>query len=54
MADPLGCRDRIAKLRTTRPASGIFWEFVEQERNNLLKVYEFGAQQHVTVYPGAA
>jgi len=40
-------------LKTTRPEPLIYWEFIEKERNNLLKLYEFGVQQNVTVRPGA-
>jgi hypothetical protein len=41
-----------AQLKATRPEHRIYWEFIEEERNNLLKVYEFGVQQNVTVRPG--
>ena len=40
------------ELEATRPEPRIYWEFIEQERNNLLKLYEFGVQQNVTVRPG--
>lgn len=31
-------------LHSERESAWIFWEFIEKERNNLLKVYSFGAQ----------
>lgn len=39
------------ELNRTRPEPRIFWQFIEEERNNLLKVYEFGVQQNVTLRP---
>jgi hypothetical protein len=42
-----------AELKQTRPEPKIFWEFIEEERNNVLKIYQFGVQQNVTVRPGA-
>lgn len=33
-----------AKLKADRESSSIFWDFIEQERNNLLKTYTFGAK----------
>jgi hypothetical protein len=41
------------ELKAASPEPQIFWEFIKQERDNLLKVYEFGVQQNVTVRPGA-
>lgn len=32
------------RLQSDREASAIFWDFIEEERNNLLKTYSFGAQ----------
>lgn len=32
------------QLRGDRGSHRIFWDFIEKERNNLLKTYEFGAQ----------
>ena len=32
-----------ARLRADREGYSIFWEFIEKERNNLLKTYSFGA-----------
>lgn len=36
--------DLWRKLKSDREAHSIFWEFVEKERNNLLKTYSFGAR----------
>jgi hypothetical protein len=37
--------DRLWKrLQSERKSAWIFWEFIEKERNNLLKTYSFGAQ----------
>lgn len=33
-----------AKLKADRRSSAIFWDFIEEERNNLLKTYAFGAK----------
>ena len=41
-------------LNVTRPEPKIFWEFIEAERNNILKAYEFGAGVNLTVRPGHA
>jgi hypothetical protein len=43
-----------AQLKATRPEPKIYWEFIEEGRNTLLKLYEFGVQQNVTVRPGSA
>jgi len=32
------------RFNADREGSWIFWEFIEKERNNLLKTYSFGAQ----------
>jgi hypothetical protein len=40
------------QLKTTKPEPRIYWEFIEQGRNRLLKEYEFGVQQNVTVRLG--
>jgi hypothetical protein len=42
-----------ADLKSTQPEPSIYWQFIEQERNNVIKAYEFGVQQNVTVRPGA-
>ncbi len=36
--------DLWTRLKSDREASWIFWEFIEKERNNLLKTYSFGAR----------
>ena len=33
-----------AKLKDDRKTAAIFWDFIEEERNNLLKTYTFGAK----------
>jgi hypothetical protein len=33
-----------ATLKADRKSSAIFWNFIEEERNNLLKTYTFGAK----------
>lgn len=39
-------------LNATKPAPPIFWEFIEQERNNVLKGYRIGAGQGVVIRLG--
>jgi hypothetical protein len=46
--------DAWARLKQTKPEPRIFWEFIEAERNNVLKVYEVSARLNVTVRPGPA
>src|SRR3972149_30427 len=41
-------------LSKSKPEPRIFWEFIEEERNNILKAYEFGARMNTKVRPGAA
>lgn len=36
--------DLWKRLQSDRKSSWIFWEFIEKERNNLLKTYSFGAR----------
>jgi len=33
-----------SKLKADKQSAAIFWEFIEEERNNLLKTYTFGAK----------
>lgn len=47
-------RAKFADLKAKRPEPEIFWEFIEPERNNLLKEYRTAAKQNVTVRPGTA
>ena len=42
------------ELRGRRPEPKIFWEFIEAERNNVLKAYAFGPRMNTTIRPGAA
>lgn len=44
---PRSRRRRASSLR-------VFWEFIEAERNNVLKAYEVGARLNVIVRPGPA
>ena len=39
------------QLRSTKPKPEIFWEFIESERNNVVKQYEFGFSRTVFVTP---
>jgi hypothetical protein len=39
-------------VRATKPEPRIFWDFVEQERNNVLKAYRRAATQNVTIDAG--
>jgi hypothetical protein len=41
-------------LRATQPEPLVFWRFICDERNNLVKEYRFAAGQGVTVRPGLA
>jgi hypothetical protein len=40
------------RLSSTKPEPAIFWQFIEEERNNILKEYRLTAGQGVTVRPG--
>ena len=42
------------RVKRTKPDPEILWEFIEAERNNVLKVYEVGARLSITVRPGPA
>lgn len=42
------------KLAESRPEPAIFWSFIEEERNSILKEYRMTAGQGVTVRPGTA
>jgi len=44
--------DAWDELKHSKPAPAIFWQFIETERNNIVKEYEIGAGQGVTVYLG--
>ena len=49
MADAI--RAAWETLQRTRPEPEIFWQFIEEERNNVLKAYQFGAKETVTISP---
>lgn len=40
------------KLKKSDPEPRIFWEFIEGERNNILKAYRISAGQGVTIHVG--
>ena len=40
------------QLSATKPQPTIFWAFIEEERNNVLKEYRLSAGQGTTVRPG--
>lgn len=42
------------RCKQTKPEPRILWEFIEAERNNVLKAYEVGARLNITVRPGPA
>lgn len=42
------------RLNDAKPQPKIFWEFIDAERNNILKAYDFGAGVNMTVRPGHA
>lgn len=39
-------------LQKLKPEPRIYWEFSDAERNNILKVYEFGTKGVITFRPG--
>jgi len=41
-----------SKLQNSKPEPRIFWEFIDEERNNILKEYQISAGQGVTIRPG--
>ena len=41
-----------AEVNRTKPEPRILWEFIEQERNNVVKVYEVGVRLNTTIRPG--
>lgn len=44
--------DAWGRLVETRPEPVIFWQFIEDERNNVLKEYRLSAGLGITVRPG--
>ena len=44
----------FAKLKSTRPEPKIYWQFIDAERNTVLKEMLLGAHLNITVRPGAA
>lgn len=42
-----------AQLKSQKPNPSIFWQFIDDERNNIVKEYLVGAGYNITVYPGA-
>lgn len=47
-------RDAWEDLKTSKPEPRIFWAFIDEERNNVLKAYKVGARLNSTFRPGAA
>jgi len=45
-------KEGFADLKATAPEPRLFWAFIEEERNNILKEYRSSAKQNVTVRPG--
>jgi hypothetical protein len=45
-------REAFATLKATKPEPAIFWGFIEEERNSILKEYRTAARQNVTLRPG--
>jgi hypothetical protein len=41
-------------LTKSKPEPRILWQFIEEERNNVLKTYEFGPAMNITIRPGTA
>ena len=41
------------QLKCQKPEPTIYWQFIDEERNNLIKEYLVGAGHNVTVYLGA-
>ncbi len=57
VADPSIGRASAAawqQLGASKPDPRIFWDFIYDERNNVLKAYRFGAGLNITVRPGSA
>ncbi|MBZ0106945.1 MAG: hypothetical protein K8H84_15110 [Sulfuricella denitrificans] len=45
--------DAWMQLKRRKPEPTIFWQFIYDERNNVVKEYLVGAGHNITVYPGA-
>jgi hypothetical protein len=41
-------------LKESKPDPSIFWNFIEDERNNSLKAYKIGSAINITIRPGTA
>lgn len=44
--------DKWKSIHDTKPEPAIFWEFIEKERNNILKEYKINAGQGITIVIG--
>lgn len=42
-------KEEWAKLKATKPEPRILWEFIEQERNNVLKLYQIGVDRGIRI-----
>lgn len=51
-AHKLAIDEAWRSLRRSKPEPAIFWGFIEDERNNILKEYKLSAGQGVIVRPG--
>ena len=47
-------KDAWNELKKSKPQPRIFWQFVDDERNSILKTYEFGPAMNITIRPGTA
>jgi hypothetical protein len=45
---------KFRELKMTKPEPAVFWSFIEDERNSVLKTYEFGVRSEITIAVGRA
>jgi hypothetical protein len=45
-------KEKYKELKASKSEPQIYWGFIEQERNNILKEYRFSAKQNVTIFLG--
>lgn len=51
-ADPIlaqVCKAKFREINATKPVPEIFWKFIEEERNNILKTYTFSVRGNLNV-----
>jgi hypothetical protein len=46
-------RSAWMRLHDSKPEPWIFWSFIEDERNNVLKLYQLAPRKNITLRPGA-